>query len=54
MSTEAIIGAVVELFYPELLCDASCLKLQILYVILRDVLQLAGTPVDRHCWVCIL
>lgn len=44
--TDATLDAIIELFAPAVLCDFSCLKLQLLYVTLRDVLQLGRIQVD--------
>lgn len=47
-SAEAALDVIVELFPPDVLCSPSCLKLQLLYVIFRDVLQHVGLSVDRR------
>lgn len=54
MSTKATNDAAIELVLSEVLCDASCLKRQIHYVILLVVLQLAGIAVVRRCELYIL
>lgn len=48
MSTDATIDALFELFPPEVLCESSCLKLQLLYVLLRDILNMVGINVERR------
>lgn len=46
MSSEATLDEIIELFPPEVICDFSCLKLQLLYVTLREVLIFCGIQVD--------
>lgn len=53
MSTEATIDAFFEIYPPEVLCEKSCLKLQILFVTLRDVLNLVGINIERRCGLYI-
>lgn len=40
--------AVVELSSPEVLCGFSCLQMQLLYVLSRDVLRISGLTVEQH------
>lgn len=48
MSTDATIDAMFELFPPEVLCHHTCLQLQVLFVILRDILHFSGITIDKR------
>lgn len=49
MLTDTTFDAGYELYIVWILWDASCLKLSLMYVILNNVLQLAGIAVDWRC-----
>lgn len=36
-----------KLFPPKFLCGTTCLKLQLLYFVFRDILQLASITIDQ-------
>lgn len=46
--TEASIDAIFDLFPPKVVCETSCLKLKILFVIFRDILKLVGINVEHQ------
>lgn len=48
MSTAATLEALIELFPPEALVAYSCLKMQLLYVMMRDVLRFCGITVEQR------
>lgn len=54
MSTAATIGDIVKLFRPHALRNEPCLKLQLLFVIFRDLLHKSGIKRDRGRRLCVL
>lgn len=48
MSAGSTIKSIIKLFPPELLCETSCLKHQLLYVLFENVLQLVSINIVRH------
>jgi hypothetical protein len=48
MSTEASAEALIELFPPETLTCSSCLKMLLLYVMMREVLRYVGITVEHR------
>jgi hypothetical protein len=48
MSTEASAEALIELFSPETLTCSPCLKMLLLYVMMREVLRYVGITVEQR------